>query len=208
MLTYDVCSASPSRSPVRPHDHYLCRSVVWEPIPRTRHSAVTSYSSYGGTSELGNRSTTPTKDKASSKTAAAEALPTPQSVTPPTLGPGSETSTEIPRPRTQLRPLPFPVTCTTECGRIEGSLTSGEDDDSKVSEEDKLRRDLAQISKRLAEIEAAKCCAKGSPRSAEDGDCRAATLDSGGTDMSVAPVQRAPRDFKSFVDELENDINS
>jgi hypothetical protein len=70
------------------------------------------------------------------------------------------------------------------------------------------------MSKRLAEIEAAKCCAKASPRSADDGDCRAATLDSGGTDMSVrsvgsvAPVQRAPRDFKSFVEELDNDINS
>ena len=149
----------------------------------------------------------PTKDKASSKAAAAEALP-PTHLTPPTLGPGSETCTEIPRPRTQLRPLPFPVTCTTECGRIEGSLTSETDDDAKVSEEDKLRRDIEQMSKRLAEIEAAKCCAKASPRSADYGDCRAATLDSGGTDMSVAPVQRAPRDFKSFVEELDHDINS
>jgi hypothetical protein len=203
MLTYGVCSASPSRSPIRPHDHHLCRRVVWEPVPRTRHSAVTSYSSYGGTSELGIRSATPTKDKASSKAAAAEALP-------PTLGPGSETGTEIPRPRTQLRPLPFPVTCTTECGRIEGSLASETDDDAKVSEEeeDKLRRGIEQMSKRLAEIEAAKCCAKGSPRSADYGDCCAATLDSGGTDLSVAPVQRAPRDFKSFVEELDNDINS
>jgi hypothetical protein len=55
-------------------------------------------------------------------------------------------------------------------------------DASDASEEDRLRRDIAQMSKRLAEIEAAKCSAKSSLRSADytDEDASGASTDGRG----------------------------
>jgi hypothetical protein len=49
----------------------------------------------------------------------------------------------------------------------EVSFAAEGNNDSNVSEEDRLRRDIAQMSMRLAEIEAAKCSAKASLESAD-----------------------------------------
>jgi hypothetical protein len=64
----------------------------------------------------------------------------------------------------------------------EFSFTTEEHNDSNVSEEGRLRRDMAQMSMRLAEIEAAKCSANASLESADytDEDASGASTDGRG----------------------------